>query len=65
MIKTEIRRIVGDFFTKNAKANTIDKFVDSVISSAYQKQIKKIGSHTYPVRFSEVEKIEVVKAPDA
>ncbi|MFH1977727.1 MAG: hypothetical protein ABIJ92_00175 [Candidatus Aenigmatarchaeota archaeon] len=62
-VKTKVREVMGEFLTKNAQANTIDKFIDGIVSSSYQRQIKKIGTRVYPVRFSEIEKVEVLKAP--
>ena len=44
----------------NGKA-TLDDFVNKIVNGSIQKNIKKIGSKIYPIRFFEFEKIEVKK----
>ena len=40
-------------------------FVDMVTKGTNQKDLKKSASKVYPVRFSEISKIEVLNAPAA
>jgi len=34
-----------------------------VVAGAVQKEMKRLGNKVYPVRFSEIESIEVLKRP--
>jgi ribosomal protein S3AE len=48
-----------------AKRSGIDGFVKDVVAGSIQKEMKRLGNKVYPVRFSEIESIEVVKTPKA
>lgn len=62
-IQKKVRKFIEDYLSERAQASTIDDFITGVINSVYQRNIKKKESKTYPIRFSEIEKIEVLKAP--
>lgn len=61
-IRTKIRKFIVDFLQKESEKSNIDKFVKSVMNSEYQKSIRKKCSKIYPIRFTEINKIEVLKA---
>lgn len=60
-ILTKSRKLISEFYKKQAAASTLDEFVKNVITSAYQKTIRKDCSKIYPVRFAEINKIEVIE----
>ncbi len=60
-VQKKVRKSIEDFLKKNGEKSTVDDIIRSVISGSIQKNIKKFGSKIYPVRFTEVEKIEVIK----
>ncbi len=59
-ILSKSRKLISDFFKNQAANSTIDDFVKNVVSSNYQKIIRKDCSKIYPVRFAEINKIEVI-----
>jgi len=59
----KIRENIAQFLDSNAKKSTIDDLVKAAVNSFTQKNLKKSSSKIYPVRFMEIEKIEVLKAP--
>jgi len=64
-VKSRIRKIIDEQLDLAAKKNGIDGFIKDVVAGAVQKEMKRLGNKVYPVRFSEVESIEVIKAPKA
>lgn len=62
-ILTEVRGIMKDFLEKTVSKTGLYDFVEMVTKGIAQKDLKKEASKVYPVRFSEIAKIEVVKAP--
>lgn len=62
-IQTVIRNDVKRAIAGAAAQATIDDFVKSVIDGVIQMQVRKQESKVYPVRFSEISKIEVLKVP--
>jgi len=48
-------------FTRN---NTMRDFLKKIISTEIQMRIKREGSKIYPVRFSEVARIKVLRSPE-
>jgi len=62
-IQRKIRKHVEDSLIENVAGLSIDDFVKLVINSVLQVKIKKSGTKIYPVRFSEIIKIEVMNAP--
>jgi len=64
-VKSKIRKIIDEQLDAAAKRSGIDGFVKDVVAGSVQKEMKRLGNKVYPVRFSEIESIEVVKAPKA
>ncbi len=62
-ISNKVRRVMVGHITDTAKKAGMDDLLKKVIEGSLQKEVRKIGSKIYPVRFCEVSKIEVVKAP--
>lgn len=63
-IQRKVRLWVADQLTKSAEKSGIDEFVKHIAAGSMQYNMKKQGSKIYPIRFFEVSKIEVVKAPE-
>ena len=61
-IEREFRRFVEKQISEYVKQHSVYEFVKDIVNSKIQMTIKKEGSKIYPVRFSEVEKIKVLKA---
>lgn len=62
-LKSRFRKFVEDSLRENAEKITLDDFVKAVLAGVIQKKIKKRGSSIYPVRFSEIRKIELIGRP--
>lgn len=62
-IQRKVRKKVVTFMDDFASKSTLNDFVKTVCDDLVQKNIKKFGSKIYPVRFCDVVKIEVKKAP--
>jgi small subunit ribosomal protein S3Ae len=61
-IKTKVREFVSELLASRAKDLNHDEFVKSAMAGVFQMKIKKGASKIYPVRFSEIVKIETHKA---
>ncbi len=59
-VRKKIRELVKESLRAAASKSSIDEFVKSAIGGTLQMNIKKAGNKIYPVRFSEIEKIEVL-----
>ncbi len=59
-IRNKSRKLISEFFKKQAASVTIDDFIKNVISSNYQRTVRKDCSKLYPVRFAEIDKVEVI-----
>jgi small subunit ribosomal protein S3Ae len=64
-VKSKIRKIIDEQLDSAAKRNGIDGFVKEIVGGSVQKEMKRLGNKVYPVRFSEIESIEVLKQPKA
>jgi len=62
-IQKKVRIWVGNLLSETAGKSGIDDFVKFIIAGSIQHKVKKQGSRIYPVRFFEISKIEVLKAP--
>jgi len=62
-VQKKVRRAIVSRLEETAKKSGVDDILKKIIEGSLQKEMKKIGSKIYPVRFFEVAKIEVVKAP--
>ena len=62
-IQKKVRIVMVNHIKEAARKSGADDIVKRVLEGSLQKEIRKLGSKVYPVRFCEVSKIEVVKAP--
>lgn len=62
-LKSRFRNFVVSSLRENAEKITLDDFVKGVLAGVIQRKIKKAGSRIYPVRFSEIRKIEIKGRP--
>lgn len=60
-IKTQVIKFVEDLIKEKAKTMNHSDFVKAVMAGVFQMKIKKGASKIYPVRFSEITKIETLK----
>lgn len=58
-----MRHFTKNFFNEFASKNTMGDLIRKIISTELQMRIKREGSKIYPVRFSEVARIKVLKSP--
>jgi small subunit ribosomal protein S3Ae len=64
-VQRKIRKHVENFLSQEVGNLNIDDFVKLLTGSVLQVKIKKTGTKIYPVRFSEIIKVEVKNAPKA
>jgi len=62
-IQTTVRKKTIEIIENFAKNSEINDFVKAIVSGALQAKVKKECSKIYPVRISEVIKVEVIKTP--
>ncbi|MCX6814608.1 MAG: hypothetical protein NTY20_03100 [Candidatus Aenigmarchaeota archaeon] len=62
-IQKKVRQIMVNHIADTAKKSGVDDIVKRVLEGSFQRDIRKLGSKIYPVRFCEIAKIEVIKAP--
>ncbi len=63
-VSTDMRIFMKNFFNEFAGKNPMSELVRKIISTELQMRVKREGSKIYPVRFSEVAKIKVLKSPE-
>lgn len=63
-IKTVLRHLTEDKIKEAAGSMNIDEFVMSLIERRVQNEIRAAGNKHYPLRFSEVTKVEIIKQPN-
>ena len=63
-LQTKMREFVSRKLTDFTKNSNLQDFLRKVISTEVQMKIKKEGSKIYPVRFSEVARIRVLRSPE-
>lgn len=56
-----IRKSIEEYLQKKAAKSGINELVSAVMAGIYQKEMRKMGNKIYPIRFSEIAKIEVLK----
>ena len=61
-IKAQVHDVVRDIITSKAKGLTHGEFVKATMAGVFQMKIKKTASKIYPVRFTEIIKIETLKS---
>jgi len=61
-VRRKVRKIMVSGLMESAKGSGMDSFIRSITGGVLQKDIRKLGNKIYPVRFSEIERIEVLKA---
>lgn len=59
-IQRKIRLKLDASLKETAKKQKIDELVKMITSSVLQQNLKKTGTKIYPVRFTEIEKVEVL-----
>jgi small subunit ribosomal protein S3Ae len=59
-----MRLFTANFFNDFARKNSMSELVRKVISTEIQMRIKREGSKIYPVRFSEIARIKVLRSPE-
>jgi ribosomal protein S3AE len=64
-VKGRVRKIIDEQLDAAAAKSGIDSFVRDTIAGSVQKEMKRLGNKVYPVRFSEIECIKVLKVPEA
>ncbi len=62
-IQRKVRAWINNLLTETAGRSGVDDLVKFIIAGSIQHKVKKQGSKIYPVRFFEITKIEVLKAP--
>lgn len=63
-VETKVRHMVSGFFNDFAKKSDMGEIVRKILTTELQMMIKKSGSKIYPVRFSEIARIKVLKSPE-
>jgi len=62
-IQKKVRVAMVNHISEAARKSGADDLVKRIIEGSLQREVRKLGSKIYPVRFCEVSKIEVAKAP--
>ena len=62
-VSKKVRNIMVAHIKETASKAGSEMLIKKILEGSLQKEIRKLGSKVYPVRFCEVSKIEVVKAP--
>lgn len=63
-LQSKFRDFVAKTLTEGVENSSLDDLVKGVMAGVVQRKIKKLGSKIYPVRFSEILKIEVMARPE-
>ena len=62
--ENRVRLMSKNFFNEFAKKNILSDIIRRIVSTEIQMRLKKEGSRIYPVRFSEVARIKVLRSPE-
>jgi small subunit ribosomal protein S3Ae len=63
-VETNMRHLVANFFNDFASKNNMSEVVRKALTTEMQMMLKKSGSKVYPIRFSEIARIKVLKSPE-
>jgi len=63
-VANKMRLFTKKFFNEFASTNNLNDIIRKIISTELQMRVKKEGSKIYPVRFSEVARIKVLRSPE-
>ncbi|MEE9323561.1 MAG: hypothetical protein V3U72_03365 [Candidatus Aenigmarchaeota archaeon] len=63
-VGSKMRHFTMNFFNEFARKNNMNDLVRKIISTEIQMRIKREGSKIYPVRFSEIARIKVLRSPE-
>jgi small subunit ribosomal protein S3Ae len=63
-VETKVRNLVAKFFNDFASNNNMSDVVRKAMTTEMQMMLKKSGSKIYPIRFSEIARIKVLKSPE-
>ncbi len=58
-----VRHLMAEMLVETAKKEPLDQLIKAVISGGLQKSMRMAGTKIYPVRFCEIERIEVLGEP--
>lgn len=59
-IQRKVRALIVEELEKRTKETDLNNLIRSISSGILQKEIRKLGNKIYPIRFSEIERIEVL-----
>jgi len=63
-VQNKMRIFMREFLNDFSKNNKMSDILKKIISTELQMRIKREGSKIYPVRFSEIARIKVLKSPE-
>ena len=63
-VANRMRLFTKNFFNEFASKNNMNDMVRKIFTTEIQMRIKREGSKIYPVRFSEVARIKVLRSPE-
>lgn len=63
-VETKMRHFVMNFFNDAASKSNMNDMLRKILTTEMQMMLKKSGSKIYPIRFSEVARIKVLKSPE-
>ena len=63
-VESRMRHLVAGFFSDFASKNSMSDLVRKILTTEMQMMLKKSGSKVYPIRFSEMARIKVLKSPE-
>lgn len=63
-VENKMRLFMMKFLNEFARENNINDMIRKIISTEVQMRIKREGSKIYPVRFSEIARIKVMRSPE-
>ncbi len=61
-VKAKVNALVNEIIKEKAGSLTHNEFVKATMAGVFQMKIKKAASKIYPVRFTEITKIETLKS---
>ncbi len=65
VIGQKVRKVMESILAEASKKETLDQLIKAVISGGLQKSMRMAGTKIYPVRFCEIERMEVLGEPAA
>ncbi|MBI2674866.1 MAG: hypothetical protein HYX24_00275 [Candidatus Aenigmarchaeota archaeon] len=62
-VGSNVRKVMDEIITEFVSKHTMGEVVEAVIDKHLQRKVREKVNKIYPARASEIEKIEVIKAP--